>query len=451
MEATKKTSTTKAALLVVAALSMLLSGLFIATASRSDASPPPACPDGFSLTADAKNCFQAAVVTSADNPNSCDTGLLTPDGTKCYVAARIIPQEGQTLCPKGYSPDDSLGAMCARFENALQRAAACPDGARGVSGACYILVAKGPRGTSTCATVGAVLAGTNCVITGAAPASPDGSSTCPVSSTVLQDGSECYTLVGRPAAASCVSPYVMFGSVCKVSNPNPTSPTLAPTWACPAGPTGVTPTGQTHTIGGITKIESCSYPLASVDMSCPTGSVDRDGDPTTGDCRRPVDLVPGAKVCGEGYGIIDGKCIRYVAPATPNAACPSGSLEHTDGECRKPVADAAGVFYCASADAALNGKSCVYTSGFLINPAPNLYKCESGTRAVIGGLLSVASAGDGTNATVICLLGDANANTTTGPSCLQGVLSTDNAYCIVPRIDTAPAAAVAAPVPSFTG
>ena len=65
MEATKKTSTTKAALLVVAALSMLLSGLFIATASRSDASPPPACPDGFTLTADGKNCFQAAVTTSA--------------------------------------------------------------------------------------------------------------------------------------------------------------------------------------------------------------------------------------------------------------------------------------------------------------------------------------------------------------------------------------------------
>ena len=102
MEATKKTSVTKAALLVIAALSMLLSGLFVATASRSDASPPPACPDGFSLTADAKNCFQAAVITSADNPNSCDEGQLTPDGSKCYVAARVIPQEGATLCPKGY-------------------------------------------------------------------------------------------------------------------------------------------------------------------------------------------------------------------------------------------------------------------------------------------------------------------------------------------------------------
>ena len=32
-----------------------------------------------------------------------------------------------------------------------QQAAACPEGARGVAGACYILVAKGPRGAATCA------------------------------------------------------------------------------------------------------------------------------------------------------------------------------------------------------------------------------------------------------------------------------------------------------------
>ena len=167
MEATKKTSTTKAALLVLAALSMLLSGLFIATASRSDASPPPACPDGFSLTADTKNCFQAAVITSADNPNSCDAGELTPDGTKCFVAARVIPQEGETLCPSGFSPDDSLGGMCARFENATQRADTCPEGARGTVGGCFILVAKGPVGDATCSE--GELVGTNCVITGSAP------------------------------------------------------------------------------------------------------------------------------------------------------------------------------------------------------------------------------------------------------------------------------------------
>jgi hypothetical protein len=235
---------------------------------------------------------------------------------------------------------------------------------------------------------------------------------------------------------------VSFGTVCKVSNPNPTSPTLAPTWTCPAGPTGVTVTGETHDLGGITKIESCSYALPVVDTSCPDGTEDRDGDPLVGDCRRPVDLRPGALQCTEGFGLVDGKCIRYEGVDNASPQCPIGSVEDGSGDCRKPVADAKGAYYCKDANAALNGKSCVWTSGFLIEPSPDLYKCDAGVRTVIG---------SGGNAQVICILGDANANTTSGPSCLQGVLSTDNAYCIVPRIDTAPAAAVAAPVPSFTG
>ena len=198
METTKKTSTIKAALLVIAALSMLLSGLFIATASRSDASPSPACPDGFSLTADAKNCFQAAVVSSADNPNSCDTGELTADGAQCVVAAQLIPQAGATLCPTGYSPDDSLAGMCARFDAATQGSATCPTGSRGTAGTCYILVAKGPVGAASCAA--GVLTGTNCVITGAAPT--PGAATCPVSATVQLVGGACYTLQTRASAAA---------------------------------------------------------------------------------------------------------------------------------------------------------------------------------------------------------------------------------------------------------
>ena len=150
METTKKTSTTRAALLVIAALSMLLSGLFIATASRSDASPASACPDGFSLTADAKNCFQAASVTSADNANSCPAGQITPDGSNCWVAAQVIPQAGTTVCPDGYSQDDSLGGMCARFAAATQGAETCPAGSHGVKDACYIYVAKGPATAGAC-------------------------------------------------------------------------------------------------------------------------------------------------------------------------------------------------------------------------------------------------------------------------------------------------------------
>ena len=442
MEATKKTSTTKAALLVIAALSMLLSGLFIATASRSDANPPPACPVGFSLTADAKNCFQAAVQTSADNPNSCDEGQLTPDGTKCYVNARVIPQEGQTLCPKGFSPDDSLAGMCARFEPATQRAAACPEGARGLSSGCYILVAKGPRGAAACSE--GVVSGTNCVITGNAPV--NGPSSCPVSATVLSDGGQCYTLIAPPVnPGTCSGSYFAFNSVCKLNNTG-TSQAAVVAFTCPTPAGGEAVTKNMHTTDGTTKIESCEYRPNAVAQNCPTGTTP---DTNGADCRRPVDLRPGAKACADGFGIVDGKCIRYGTPSTPAPQCPSGSVEDGVGDCRKPVADAAGAFYCVDANAALNGKSCVYTAGFLINPSPTLYKCDKGARTVIG---SGSSAfGAGSTVQVICLLGDANANVKNTPSCVQGVPSTDNAYCIVPRIDTAPAAAVAAPVPSFTG
>lgn len=439
MEATKKTSATRAALLVLAALSMLLSGLFIATASRSDASPPPACPDGFSLTADQKNCFAAATITNTVSPNTCAEGQLTPDGSKCYLPARLIPQEGVTLCPKGYSPDDSLLGMCARFEAAKQKLPGCPEGARGVAGACYILVAKGPAGTPTCTT--GTLAGTQCVITGAAPV--NGPASCPESATVIKAANgECYTLIARPAPAACVAPYVMFGvagtMVCKVSNPNPTSSTLAPQFVCPTV-AGVTIVPSVHTIGGITKIESCSYAVPAVDTTCPTGTTP---DPNGTQCRRPVDLTPGAQQCAAGFGLVDGKCIRYENANLLNAACPTGSVEDSRGDCRKPVANAAGAFFCEDPNAALNGRSCVWTTGFLVEPSPNLYKCEKGVSTVIG-------SGAGTQ--VICLLA-ATPNKATTPSCVKGVLSTDGLYCVVPRIDTAPAAgAVTAPVPAFTG
>jgi len=461
VEATKKTSTTRAALLVVAALSMLLSGLFIATASRSDATPPPACPDGFNLTADQKNCFQNAVITKADNPNSCEKGILTPDGTKCYVAARVIPQEGTTECPAGYSPDDSLNKMCARFEPALQNLPTCPTGASGVAGACYILVAKGPAGTPTCDVGGVLTGGTTCVFTGAAPT--PGAGTCPVSTTVFLEGGVCFQVIsGVGSTVPCAAPYVMLGTACKVGNPfwpqyeiNPTpaNQTLLVGWTCPTVPAGSggAITGSTHVVGGVTKIESCSYAPAAGATTCTAAA---DIGFVNGQCRQSVAVVPGAANCAAGFGNIGGKCIRTEAPIPTPASCPRGSSEWNvstglagAGECRKPVADAAGTYYCKSPEAALNGKSCVYTTGFFINPAETRYKCDEGLRTVIG---SGSSAfGDGSTVRVICILGDSSPNVVEGPSCLQGVLSTDNLYCIVPRIDAAPAAA--APVPSFTG
>ena len=414
---------------------MLLSGLFIATAARSDASPPPACPDGFSLTADAKNCFQAAVITSADNPNTCPEGQLTPDGTTCFIAADIIPQEGETICPKGFSPDDSLGGTCARFEDASVGDPTCDALASGEPGGCFINVAKGPAGDATCSE--GELVGSNCVVTGPAPV--NGASSCPVSTTVIEDGSECFTLIAAPTVAGvCEAPFFAFGTVCRTNNTGTDQASLS-AFTCPSPSTGETVTDNMGSIGGVTKIVSCTYTPFNSAGACPAGTTE---DPS-GDCRRPVDLVPGALACSDGFGIVSGECIRFVAPTAASAHCPIGSVEDSSGQCRKPVADSPGAPFCADPNAALNGTSCVFTTGFLINPAPSLFSCsQDAERAVIG---------SGDDTTVICILGPSDENTTSGPSCLQGVLSTDNAFCLVPRIDTAPAAAVAAPVPSFTG
>ena len=415
---------------------MLLSGLFIATASRSDASPSPACPDGFSLTADAKNCFQAAVVSSADNPNSCDTGELTADGAQCVVAAQLIPQAGATLCPTGYSPDDSLAGMCARYENATQGSATCPTGSRGAAGGCYILVAKGPVGAASCAA--GVLTGTNCVITGPAPT--PGAATCPVSATVQLVGGECYTLQTRASGfATCET----FATVAyTATSPAGVCTTAAATTVCPTTVTPVGAQNPTAVAADVTAvlvdnvIDSCTYVPITVLVDCAAGLV-VNGD----NCQVPVDLVVGASSCDEGYGLIGATCIKYGVPTVAPASCPLGSITDASDNCRKPVADAAGAYSCADALSALNGKTCVWTTGFLVTPSADLYSCAAGARTV---------SGYGAAVEVTCILGAANANTTSGPSCLQGVLSTDNAYCIVARIDAAPAA-VAAPVPSFTG
>ena len=445
VEATQKTTATRAALLVVAALSMLLSGLFVATASNSDASPPPACPEGFVLTADGKNCYQNAVVTTADNPNTCPTGeMITPDGSQCYIKARIIPQEGSTSCPSGYSPDNSLGGMCARFTAATQGDATCPSGAAGVADSCYILVAKGPAGTATCAN--GTLQGNQCVIAGPAPT--PGAGSCPTSTTVFFAGGQCYRVLSPTTATSCdtAAGYLSYQGVCKAVNPIAADDAAHDSWTCPATSATATPIAVRDGVLNAVKIDYCYYTPSAEITGCPSGA---DLGLVGGQCRQAVGLTSGGLVCQTGYGLVGTNCLAYENPTPTLASCPIGAVEDTDGNCRKPVANQAGAYTCP-ADAALNGTSCVYTTGFTVDPAETLYKCDRGTRSVIGSG-SGTGGNDGSLVQVICFTGPSEKNITEGPSCLQGVLSTDNLYCIVPRIDTAPAAAVSAPVPSFTG
>lgn len=438
MEATKKTTATKAALLVVAALSMLLSGLFMATASQSDATPTPACPAGFNLTADGKNCFQNAVRTTVNNPNTCAKGELTPDGTKCWTPARALPQEGETLCPEGYSPDGSLQNMCSRFEKASQKPDACPAGAFGVKDGCYVFVAKGPRGDAVCPE--GTAAGDVCVVTGAAP--KPGAGSCPTSETVFLDGAICYSVVSPVLVPeACPAPYGVYSGKCKTTNPHQITDASTQAdrdahmaWTCPAV-TGYTPTAH---MDGL-KTTSCTFTPKAVFNNCPASA---DLGLVNGQCRRSVALKAGSATCETGYALVGKKCIKYVSSEEVLASCPIGSVEDAKGHCRRPVNNAKGAYYCKDSNAALNGKHCVFTTGFLIEAKATLYKCDEGTRAVIG---------DGANTRVICFLDGPAKNTEEKVTCVQGVPSQDGLYCIVPRIDTAPAVAVAAPKPAFTG
>lgn len=208
-------------------------------------------------------------------------------------------------CPDGFSIDDSLGGLCARFEAADQAPPNCPDGSRGDPGACFIFVAQGP-----------------------ASAAPVG------------DGE------GPPATiAECVPPEAIdFGDICLVVGEQPQRLD------------GICPDAADVINDGV----NCYRLVAPVGDFCPTGSTEVDGE-----CRVAVPLIPGALVCPEvGFGIVDGQCVGVVGLTDPGLRCPAGSFEDLDGNCRRPVANADGAFFCSDPDAALNGTSCVFTAGF---------------------------------------------------------------------------------------
>lgn len=421
-------------LLVIAALSMFLTGLFIATETRSDAQTDADCPAGFNLTADRANCFQNAATTTG--VPTCSTGQLTPDGSKCYTAARPIAQSGATSCPDGYSVDDSLGGQCARFSAATRGPATCPTGARGVPDSCYTLIAKGAPGTPRCsaadAALGGIAAGDVCVITSSVKPVP-GPGTCPVSTVVRESGGVCYQVISpaAPVAKSCAPPYSTFGAVCKYANPTPLAnpPVLASVADCPNVP-GVTEAANIHTSGGITKVSDCFYTPVNEPTECTAAA---DLGLVNGECRRSVALVPGAPQCPSSFAPVGSNCVRYEALIVPAGQCPSGAVEATDG-CRLSVANTPGELTCAKGT--LNTNRCVEVTGFTINPDALQFACDSGSRSLI-------ATADGARA--ICIIGDPTITDTVG--CLRGVLSTDNLTCVLPINSSVPAA----PVPGFTG
>ena len=216
-------------------------------------------------------CFD--IIASAGSETlTCAEGTVDVVELRCVVPVTEIVQEPTLSCPPGFSEDAALGGICARFEAAVT-GAACPDGARGEPGGCYILVAFLPQADPVC--FEGELEGSNCVI------------------------------VGDPPAVG----------------------------------------------------------------------------------------IDGELLCDDGFGLVEGRCLRFESPSRPAPQCPDGALEDSEGQCRQPVDDEIGLS-CPDPNSALNGSSCVFTAGFIITANPPLLSCDAGELAV---------AADGN---AICVVGD---------------------------------------------
>ena len=355
------------------------------------------CPDGAEEASVIDGCL--VVFGDPDAPNPCPE-FYEWTSVDCRRDFGPVPD---VSCPDGFSPDDSLGGICARFEPAEQMPESCPEGARGVADACYILVARGPAGP-TCPE-GQVPLGGGCFIIGEPPF--PGEPQCPNAPDIIQDG--CYRLVAAvdgecpagtaavpiddgvecrepvaliPGALMCEDGFAIVNGEC-IRAADPVEPMTVGPFPCegetipfddvclvvgapPAPGPAQCPEGD-GVMGN--PDDGCWILVASgPDGACPQGStpIEHEGAPA---CRRAVAAVPGALGCEPGYRLIDGVTCVIAADhvvTIDGPQCPNGSFEDLDRNCRKPVANAAGAYFCSDPAAALNGRSCVYTAPFIL-------------------------------------------------------------------------------------
>jgi hypothetical protein len=412
VETTKKTSTTKAALLVLAALSMLLSGLFIATASSSDAQGANTCPAGFTLLVDGVTCSAGAVTVTTTSANSCAEGVVNAAGTQCVVDAALTAGAAGIVCPPNTTV---ITGGCARVVPATTTAATLCPGAGTNPNNCYTLVAGIGATAPACAApstpFAAVLVGTNDCQT--------------PSATVPIQGQVC---------ANAVAVGTVGGTLF--------SDLAVPTLAAPA----TVPTCFSQTAATAAEIAA---------VACGTGAF------VANICRLPVPLtntgglclvvvernVPGPLNTGLGtcVTVSNSAATALACPATVGTAVVTQTVNAAgDIECRVASAAGAGTVGCTTGSLnapvapATVSTTCTVTTNFNVVPTANSYFCAAGTASASGTLATLS---------VICNLGAPTTVVVTGPSCSQGVLVVASSTCTVPA--TAPA--VAAPVPAFTG
>lgn len=353
----------RAPTMILVATALLLSALFMSNPTDAQAPAPDGCPAGYQLSngsciadegpacADdftfvGASCRQETVATLglacplgpglvgdmclifvdaqvADSITICPIGTVVLDGS-CYSQG----SDPTTECPDGFSIDDSLGGLCARFEPAEQLPPTCPEGSRGTAPDCYILVARGPVGV-TC--IEGELRGNVCVIVGQPPVrQPD---VCP---TGLVSGDACYEIVpADPESLECPIEAPSVDGECRRAvefQPGP--------FACPGAGFAIV-AGECITQGTIEFTPAI----------CPVGSVE-DAD---GNCRRAVAQAEGDYVCPD-EAARNGRYCVFTAASVLTCAIPAELILRA---CRVAV-DEIPILPCAPQVGAPAETYCVY-------------------------------------------------------------------------------------------
>ena len=236
------------------------------------------------------------------NRSACVTTAHFAAPCSDLAGATVAPCEGDAQCPAGFLTDAVDPMVCTRTEAALVASPSCPIQSLGQAGGCYRYTNERPIDPVPCPE--SFLSNGFCQTLGTANSVDF---VCSVSTFVIADGDECFTLIRPPVDAD--------GRVLE----------------CPRGT--------------VPEVEGVS-------------------------CRRFVALrpVPTADGCDPNFAPIDDFCRRFQTPQSAAFSC--DLVVDATGRCRLELSDSGGAFYCEDPANTLVGTSCRSGSSLIPVPAP---------------------------------------------------------------------------------
>jgi len=268
------------------------SGTTVSEAATSSPEPTRSAAAPAATVAPAAVTAPTVPATAVPLPTAVPTAVPLPTAVPTAVPLPTVVPTAVPFCPSGF--DGPFNNQCTRNVTAIA--------AQGSS-------------TSTCSA--GVLVNGQCLITANATA---GALSCPSGSTL--DGANCVQLTPATATSNgCAGGYIAFGQVCKVNNTGSTAAAMN-SFTCPAAPGTVTT--NMHTIGGTTKIESCSYTPAT-SPTCSSGTLHSDGSNCVTATANPTQ----ESTCAAGFTLTGSVCERFESPTITTGpdsySCPLGS------------------------------------------------------------------------------------------------------------------------------